>query len=266
MDKLFAITLTAFQETFRRRVFYVVLLVALLVTIIIGSQIVFFRMAQQAGETKMLTNMGQGFMQTVLGVWDFAAFFLAFFLGAIGISSEISARTIVHVMSRPVERSIYLLGRWFGVLMFLWIFLFIGIAGALLIAVWLKVPFAPTLWLGFADMYVHAAFYSGLALSFSIITPPVLAAVLAFLLSILPGVVREAVNDPRPLHRIPALIGYYLGPARLPVDLIEESFSKSQLHTDYFLYVRVLGENALYVIAALLIAALFFRRREIRMR
>ena len=169
-------------------------------------------------------------------------------------------------MSRPVERSIYLLGRWLGVLMFLWIFLFIGIAAALLIAVWLHVPFAATLWLAFADMYVHATFYSGLAMSFSIVTPPVLAAVLAFLLSILPAIAHNAVNDPRPLHRIPALIGYYVGPAQMPVNLVEESFSKSQLHTDYFLYARVLGENALYVIAALLIAAFFFRRREIRVR
>ena len=107
------------------------------------------------------------------------------------------------------------------------------------------------LWLVFAEMYVSAIYYSGLALAFSVFTPPVLAGVLAFLLSILPAVGHNALNDPRPLHYIPALIGYYLGPARMPVNLIQESFSKTQLHTDYFLYLRVLGENIFYVIAAL---------------
>ena len=63
-----------------------------------------------------------------------------------------------------------------------------------------------------------------------------------------------------------ALIGYYLGPARMPVNLIQESFSKTQLHTGYFLYLRVLGENIFYVIAALLVATTLFRRRELRVR
>jgi ABC-type transport system involved in multi-copper enzyme maturation permease subunit len=39
----------------------------------------------------------------ILGIWGSAAIFLALFLGAIGVSSEIGAKTIVHVMSRPVE-------------------------------------------------------------------------------------------------------------------------------------------------------------------
>jgi len=62
------------------------------------------RMARQAGEAQMIVQIGNYFMKTIISVWDFAAFFLALFLGAIGVSSEISARTLVHVMSRPVER------------------------------------------------------------------------------------------------------------------------------------------------------------------
>jgi len=266
VDKLLVITLTAFQETFRRRVFYLVGFLTLLVVIMIGSEMYFMRMARQAGETEMIRHMGMDFMQTIIGVWDFAAFFLAFFLGAVGLSSEISARTIVHIMSRPVERGIYLLARWFGVLIFLWLFLSIGIAGSLAISLWLQAPFAPTLWLAFAEMYVRATFYSGLALGFSVITPPVLAAVLAFLLSILPSILHNAIKDPRPWHHVPALIGYYLGPARMPVNLLQESFAKERLHTDYALYLRVLGENLLYVVAILLVAAILFRRREIRVR
>jgi len=86
-----------------------VLLLALLGIVTIGSEMFFMRMARQAGEAQMIVQIGNYFMNTIVGVWDFAAFFPAFFLGAIGVSSEISARTIVHVMSRPVERWVYLL-------------------------------------------------------------------------------------------------------------------------------------------------------------
>ena len=266
MVKLFAITVNAFQETLRRRVFYVVLLLTLLIVAGISSEMYFLRMARKAGETQVLMRMGTHLMQGVLQTWNVAAVFLAIFLGAIGVSAEISAKTIVHVMSRPVERSVYLLGRWFGLLMFLWLFLLLGVCGALLIAAWLHVPFAPTLWMGFAQMYVSAMFYSGVALSLSIVLPPVAAGAVAFLFSILPDMLEDAIRDPRWLHRLPALIGYYLGPAKMPVDLIAESFSKERVDTDYWLYASVLGENLLYVFAALILANLVFRRRELRVR
>jgi ABC-type transport system involved in multi-copper enzyme maturation permease subunit len=266
VDKFLSFTLNSFQETLRRRVFYVVLLLALLIVAAVSSQMFFMRMAREAGETQIITNMGIQIMQMILGVWQFATLFLALFLGAIGVSSEISAKTIVHVMSRPVERWVYLLGRWCGILMFLWAFLFVGLASALLVSVWLSVPFAPTLWIALAEMYVSATVLSGLALAFSIIMPPVPAGIIAFLLSILPGMVQSALVDPRWWHRVPALIAYYLGPAQTPVNMVEESFSKQHLHTDYGLYLRILAENSLYVIAAFILASILFRRRELRVR
>jgi hypothetical protein len=45
-----------------------------------------------------------------------------------------------------------------------------------------------------------------------------------------------------------------------------ESFAKERLHTDYWLYLRVLGENIFYVVAVLVVATFVFRRREIRVR
>lgn len=266
MDKLLLITLNAFQETLRRRVFYVVLLVSLIVVLGISSEMYYLRMARQAGETQVLAAVGVRIMEQILGIWDFAALFLALFLGAIGVSSEINAKTIVHVLSRPVERWVYLLGRWLGVLIFLWAFLFMGVAGALLISLWLDVSYAPTLWLAFAHFYVTAAFYSGVALGLSVFVPPVLAGTLAFLLSMLPSIAHSAIQDPRWFYRIPALFGYYLGPARMPVDLVSQSLSKEALHTDYWLYLRILGENTLYVVAVLMLASFFFKRRELRVR
>jgi ABC-type transport system involved in multi-copper enzyme maturation permease subunit len=264
VDKFIAITLTSFQETLRRRVFYIVLFLAIILIASITSQMFFLRMARQAGEVKMLTGLGVQIVQQILGIWSFAGLFLALFLGAIGISSEISTRTIVHVLSRPVERWVYILGRWSGTLIFLWGFLFVGIFAALLVAFWLSVPYTPVLWVSFAEMYVTLTFFSGVALGFSVLMPPVLAGSASLLLAMLPSIAHGATHHPSWAYRIPALIAYYIGPAKMPVDLVEESFSKAQLHTDYWLFFRVLGENLFYVIAILILATALFRRREIR--
>jgi len=90
--------------------------------------------------------------------------------------------------------------------------------------------------------------------------------VLAFLLSSLPSIVSGLIKDPRHGIAFQRWFGYYFGPARMPVNLLEESFAKERLHTDYSLYLRVLGENIFYVIAVLMVATFFFRRRELRVR
>ncbi len=97
MVKLRAVALTALQETLRKKVSYLVLFLAVLVLMAIGSQMLFFRMAVQAGETRVVQHMRAQFVTTVVHVWSVAAFFLALFLGAVSLWSEISARTIVSV-------------------------------------------------------------------------------------------------------------------------------------------------------------------------
>jgi hypothetical protein len=47
---------------------------------------------------------------------------------------------------------------------------------------------------------------------------------------------------------------------------MDDSFAKERFHTDYSLYLRVIAENALYVSAVLILAAVLFRRRELRLR
>jgi len=176
VGKLRAITLTAFQETLHRRVFYIVLLVAVLIVASIASQMILIRMATEAGEADLVSNGARSLVTGTLSTWTAAVMFLALFVGAIGISSEINAKTIVHVLSRPVDRWVYLFGRWFGTLMFLWMFLSLGIAVALLIALGYGVPHTPALWLGLGELFVSSSLFSGVALAMSVVMPPVLRA------------------------------------------------------------------------------------------
>ena len=266
MGKLRAITLTSFQETLHRRVLYLVLILVLIVLAAMSTEMLYVRMARQAGEADAVAAMGRNFFQQILGIWDFAAFFLALFLGAVAISSELKSKTIVTVLSRPVSRWVYLLGRWLGVLLFLWAFLIVGILGALLWGAFFDLHYSAFFWLGIAELFVKATFLSGVSLGLSTLFPPAAAGATTFVLTVLPLMVKGAMDHPRWILRSLATIGYYIAPAHLPVDLISDSFKKEMVDPKYLLYVQVLGENLLYTGAVFLLACAVFKRRELRLR
>jgi Cu-processing system permease protein len=266
MVKLRAVILTSFQETLHRRVLYVVLVLALLIIAAMASQMIYVRMAVRAGEMETVAKMATDFFQQILGTWDFATVFLALFLGAVAISSELKSKTIVTVLSRPIARSTYLVGRWLGVLLFLWGFLVVGVIGAITWGAFFNLKYAPIFWLGVVNLFVRATFLSGVSVGLSVILPPVLAGAVTFLLTILPLIVRDTMGHPRWILRSLATAGYYLAPAHMPVDLVGDSFSKEMVDPKYALYSQVMVENLLYAGAILLLACLIFKRRELRLR
>jgi ABC-type transport system involved in multi-copper enzyme maturation permease subunit len=266
MVKLRAIILTSFQETLHRRVLYLVLILALLIIAAIASEMIYVRMAVQAGEAEAVAKMARDLFHQILGIWDSAAFFLALFLGAVAISSELKSKTIVTVLARPVARWTYLVGRWLGVLLFLWGFLVVGIVGAIIWGAFFNLHYAPILWLGVADLFVRATFLSGVSIGLSVVLPPVVAGASTFLLTVLPLIVHDAMESPRWILRMLAVAGYYLAPAHMQVDLIGDSFKKEMVDPKYALYSQVMLENLFYMGVILLLACAIFKRRELRLR
>lgn len=264
--KIHVIAVTAFEETMRRRVFYVVAILAVLIGAITAASTLALRMAMEAGETEIASTVSTQIVESTIGVWQTAAMFLAIFLGAVAVSSEITAKTIVNILSRPVERAAYLTGRWVGILLFLWAFQLIGILAAVAVARLYDVRLVPTIWLGFAEMFVDGALLSGVSLGLSTVMPPVLAGGCTILLQIMPGMIQPFLQNPRWLVRLPVFAAYYLAPAHMPVNLIGDSFSKQLLHPEYGLYSRVLIENLLYAVALFALGCIAFTRREARLR
>jgi ABC-2 family transporter protein len=264
--KIRAVAWTAFQETLRKRVFYVVLILTVLIGGLLASEMAFMRMASAAGETKIASSIGLQAFQGAIGTWVFATTFLALFLGSVGISSEISGKTIANVFSRPVERPVYLLGRGLGILTFVWAFLLIGLALALLVARIFDLHYTAMIWLGFVELFVGSLFSCAVSLGLSAALPPVLAGFGAFLLTIIPKMVESGVHHPFWLLRWLATAAYYAAPAAMPDDLVSESLTKELLHPDYALYLQVMGENLLYAAAVFTLACIVFSRRELKLR
>ena len=264
--KLRAIAWTAFQETLRRKVFYLVGFLALLAIAIIASSAVTTHMATEAGETVVVTQVQTGTVVQIFNVWEFAVGALSLYLGAIALSSEITGRTLVNVLSRPVDHATYLGGRWIGTLGFLWGFQATGVLLAVGAATVYKTPHSPVLWLACASMFVSAMLFSGVSLGLSVMMPPVVAGAIAFFLTILPSIVEDTLRHPSWVGRALSNVAYYASPAKMPVNLLGLSFAKEALHPAYGLYGRILGENVLYAMAVFAIGCAVFARREVRLR
>ncbi len=264
--KLRAIAWTAFQETLRRKVFYLVAFVALFVIAGIAAGSVTVGMATDAGETEIVSSLRTDTVRQILGIWEFAVGAMALYLGAIGLASEINGRTLVHVLSRPVDAATYLTGRWLGALGFLWGFQGIGVAFAVVATFGYHVPHTPALWFACVAMFVGALFYSGVSLGLSVVMPPMAAGIVTLVLTILPAMSGDTLKHPNWFARALSYAGYYLGPAQMPVDLTGESFTKQLVHPDYGLYARVMGENALYAVVVFAIGCMLFARRDVKQR
>lgn len=108
MKKIWTLALTTFQELIREKFFVVGLVMALiLITLsyLLGS-LSFYE------QTRILFNVGtMGIELVLIG--------LALFSGAVLIHKEIELRTCQIILTRPLSRTIFLLGKWTGLFIFI---------------------------------------------------------------------------------------------------------------------------------------------------
>ena len=103
MRPIFRVARATYHEGWRKRFLNGILVFAIL---IIGSSWVFTYL-QPGAELKMLIDVG-------LGSIRFFGMLIAVFLGTRLIPDEIEKRTIYTLLSKPVTRTQFLLGKFFG--------------------------------------------------------------------------------------------------------------------------------------------------------
>ena len=101
--------------------------------------LMFFRAAPQIaaglrGPERFREFMLSSAVAGSLDVWSFLCLGAAIFLGAGSVATELTTRTIVTVMARPVRRWELLVGKWLGVSAFAIVTLGIGVVLALGVA------------------------------------------------------------------------------------------------------------------------------------
>jgi len=168
----FAIARNAFREAVRDRVLYNLVLFVLLLT----AGAIFLGELSAGQETKIIIDLGLSAM-LLFGV------FIAIFVGVGLVYKEIERRTLYAILSKPIGRGQFLLGKYLGLCLTLLVNVIIMGAGVSLALIYIRRgwdPLAIKIWPAIMLIYFELMIITGVALLFSTFSSPALSALLTF--------------------------------------------------------------------------------------
>ncbi|MGH9832151.1 MAG: ABC transporter permease [Blastocatellia bacterium] len=256
--KIIPIALNTFRESARDRVLYNLVLFVLLLVI---ASVVIGRIAV-GQEAKIVIDLGLSAM-TVFGV------LIAIFLGIGLVSKEIEKRTIANILSKPVRRSEFILGKYFGLCLTL-----LANSAVMALAITLALAYVKggfdvaqlQLWLTAWLIFLELAIITGVALLFSCFSTPALSALFTLLIFLIgrwsPDLKLFAETSTSAVTRMVSRALYHLLPNLASFNYINET-AHGQIAP-----LQMIAGNTVYsvfYIAALLAAAvLIFERRDFK--
>ncbi|HMH45607.1 MAG TPA: ABC transporter permease subunit [Pyrinomonadaceae bacterium] len=167
-----AIARNAFREAVRDRVLYNLVLFVLLLT----AGAIFLGELSAGQETKIIIDLGLSAM-LLFGV------FIAIFVGVGLVYKEIERRTLYAILTKPIGRGQFLLGKYLGLCLTLLVNVIVMGAGVSLALIYIRRgwdPLAIKIWPAIMLIYFELMIITGVALLFSSFSSPALSALLTF--------------------------------------------------------------------------------------
>jgi ABC-type transport system involved in multi-copper enzyme maturation permease subunit len=167
-----AIARNAFREAVRDRVLYNLVVFVLL---LIGGAI-FLGEISAGQEAKIIVDLGLSAI-LLFGV------FIAIFVGVGLVYKEIERRTLYAILSKPIGRGEFLLGKYLGLCLTLVVNVAIMGVGLSLALIYVKRGWDPLIvriWPAIFLIYIELAILTGVAMLFSAFSSPALSALLTF--------------------------------------------------------------------------------------
>ena len=251
--KLRALALNTFKEAVRNKVFY--LLVVLGVTTALSSQII--SMLTLGDRVKVLKDVG-------LASIDFFCVLIAVFTGINLVHKEIDKKTLYNIISKPISRSSFILGKFLGLALTLLVAL-VSMAAIFFVFLLLSSGgFDPGILLYFLLLYLQLLIITSISLVFSSFSTPILASIFTISLYLI-GQVTWTFNEfkhklVKPLEKIIAYIFYYILPNLEKFNIKNEVVMKVKL--DNYLILTAILYGLGYTAALLLLTILIFNRKE----
>src|SRR6266851_864512 len=172
LSRTLPIARNAFREAVRDRVLYNLIIFALL--LIAGA--IFLGALSAGQEAKIIVDLGLSSI-LLFGV------FIAIFVGVGLVYKEIERRTLYAILSKPVGRGEFLLGKYLGLCLTLFVNVLIMGLGLSLALIFVKRGFDPLIariWPAILLIYVELMILTSVALLFSSFSSPALSALLTF--------------------------------------------------------------------------------------
>ncbi|HYW73312.1 MAG TPA: ABC transporter permease subunit [Pyrinomonadaceae bacterium] len=170
--RVITIARNAFREAVRDRVLYNLVLFVLL--LIAGA--IFLGELSAGQETKIIIDLGLSAM-LLFGV------FIAIFVGVGLVYKEIERRTLYAILSKPIGRGQFLLGKYLGLCLTLLVNVGVMGIGVSLALIYIRrgwEPLAGRIWPAILLIYLELTIMTAVALLFSTFSSPALSALLTF--------------------------------------------------------------------------------------
>ncbi len=186
MRETFWIALASFRETVRDKILYTLLFFVLLLlafSVLLGDWSVF-------AQKKVITDFS-------LGVMSLGGLAIAIFIGVGLVQKEIQRKTILTLLSKPVRRWQFLVGKYLGLLMVLVVNVLVMMAGLWAALAYSNNSFDPRLWIAAYGVFLEMSVITAVALLFSSFSTPVVSSLFTlatYLASNLSGSILEYIQ------------------------------------------------------------------------
>jgi Cu-processing system permease protein len=167
MRTVYAIARNTFREAIRDRILYLFLGFAIL--LIISSKL--FSMLTVGDETKIIKDLG-------LGAIQFFSMLISVMMSVMLVSRELENRTAFNILSKPVRRHSFILGKYFGLLAIIVANLLLMTAALVIIIFLYQGRLDVTILYGAGMTLLEMAVLCAFAILFSMVTKPILGSVL----------------------------------------------------------------------------------------
>jgi ABC-type transport system involved in multi-copper enzyme maturation permease subunit len=164
--RIVSISLNTFRENLREKLLYNLLIFALLM---IGSSILLSRLTL-GDYHRLILDLGLASIN-IFGV------LIAIFVGISLVSKEIDKKTIYTIISKPVPRYAFLLGKYLGLVITLLANTIVMIIGLLIVLQVMDVPITALLFKSLATIFIELMVITAVALLFSTFTSSTLSAI-----------------------------------------------------------------------------------------
>ncbi|MCD6326941.1 ABC transporter permease subunit [bacterium] len=253
--RTWALCLNTFRETVRDKVFLVLVVFALVM--IMSSRI--FSFLSVGLELKIVMDLG-------LGSISVFSLLIALFVGTTLVHKEIDKRTVYTIVSKPIRRYQFIIGKYAGLNMTILVNMAI-MTGFFYLSIWLMGgSWSLDLGLCILLIYVEIMLVTGLALLFSTFASPTLSAVFTFLTYVLGHLSSDlkffSEQSENIIVNIFGKVFYYLLPNLSKFNFKNEVVHGFAIPMDSLFYSIVYG--LLYCALLVIVSSLIFERKNLR--
>jgi Cu-processing system permease protein len=251
--KIKAIALNTFKEAVRNKIFY--LLVAFGIFFALSSKLI--SLLTIGDEVKVLKDVG-------LAAIHFFSVLAAVFTGINLVYKEIDKRTIYNILSKPISRGHFIIGKFFG-LAFTLLVALVSMAAIFFLFLFLSTgEFDGMILVYFGLLYLELLIITAISLLFSSFSTPILSSIFTISLYLI-GQVLWTFNLftqhlKKPIEKFVAYFFYYILPNLDKFNIKDDVVLKTSLAPSHILNAVIYA--VVYISAILILAIIIFRRRE----